>query len=192
MVAAPDAGAVALVADTLRRRLRPIMVFALGVPAIASFYEDAAFRAKMRLTEFTAGSHSTDMPFNLFDVDCADVAATHFGEPPQRIYIDHTGYRLYSTCRSLWLPGSDNAGWKMALYPDYSVDRQRSTLERSIVGDSARAACWRKRSSDTVCADLKARGLCKPSDLYFVECDLPLPPNRIQRRPNTSSSASAM
>lgn len=184
--------AMALVADTLRRRLRPIIVFALGVPAIASFYEDASFRAKWRLSEFTAGSHSVDMPFDLFEVDCADVTPSHLGEPPQRMYVDHTGYRLYSTCRSLWLPGSDNAGWKMAIYPDYSVERQRTTLAQGVPDDTVRAACWRKRSSDAVCADLKARGLCKPSDLYFVECDFPLPPNRVQRRPNTSSSASAM
>ncbi len=184
--------AAALFADSLRPTLRPVLVFFFGVPVVASLYEDAALLARLRYTEHTPGSHNPNMAFDPFDVDCADVASARFGESPQQVYVDRTGYLLYASCRSLTLPGTNNAGWQMPIYGDSSVERQRSALERSVVVDDAHAACWRNRASDPVCTELKSGGKCKPGDRYFLDCELPLPPNRIQRLPKTSSSASAM
>ncbi len=183
---------VALTQPTLRRQFVPVLVVAFGVPMIASLYDGSAMVEKLRYSEFTAGGHDADMPFDLFEVDCRDVAAARFGESPQRIYIDKSGWSLYSACRSLWLPGNDHAGWKMPIFPDSNVERQRSTLEGTVVDASAPAVCWRGSRSDAVCTDLKARGLCRPGDRYFLECELPLKPDRFQRLPKTSSSASAM
>jgi hypothetical protein len=155
--------------------------FVLGVPAITSVYANADLAARFRFSEFTAGPHESTMPYDLYTVDCADVAPTRFGEAPQRVYVDLSGFHLYGSCRSLWVPGREHAGWRIAMDVESTNATRRDWVGKFTTEDHAVAACWRTRASDEVCSELKARGLCKPSDRMFVECELPLPP--LQRAP---------
>ncbi|CAN5591050.1 hypothetical protein BH09MYX1_BH09MYX1_38510 [soil metagenome] len=175
-----------LLTRDLRPSLKPFVGLAIGVPALLSVYADATIAAKLRFSEYTAGAHDVEMPYSLFDVDCADVAPTRLGEPTRRMYVDVTGYSLYSSCRSLWVPGQKHAGWGIEIFSETNSNRQRTTLERSLTGTSAPAACWNNRPSDAVCNDLKLRGLCTPSNRYFVDCTLPLDDHRAGQ--TTSSS----
>ncbi len=162
-----------LLARTLRPALMPFVGLAVGIPAILSVYADGVIATSLRLTEHS-GAFNHDMPFSLFDVDCADVAASHFGESPRRMYVDASGHSLYASCRSLWVPGQKQGGWGIEIFPETTSARQKTALERNVIGTSAPATCWNNHPSDAVCNDLKARGLCAHGSGYFVECTLPL------------------
>lgn len=90
------------------------------------------------------------------------------------MYVDVAGHSLYSSCRSLWVPGQKQLGWGVEIFEDTTSGRQKTTLERNVIGPSAPAACWNNYPSDPVCSDLKGRGLCAKGDGFFVECTLPL------------------
>jgi hypothetical protein len=171
---------VPIVVATLTIRHAPTVMQSLAVlnvvtPAILSVYSDWTISWGLRGGLNASGAHNPDMPFSIFDVDCAEVLPKlRFGERPRRMYIDHAGHSLYSACRSLIVPGRVQAGWGISIFEDSSVTRQKETLEKNITGKTAPAACWSTYASDSVCQDLKNRKLCKPGNTYFVDCTLPL------------------
>lgn len=187
-----------LLAPMIRGALRPVAGLVIGVPAILGFYRNAELADRFRTSEYTAGVHNTKMPLDLFGVDCDEVTELRVGERPAHVYIDTTGFRLYSACRSVHVPGNLHSGWGLAMEPELGPDRQRDMAGKYTLTPKGTAACWRNRGSDGVCADLKAKNLCTPSSRLFVECELefvPAPARTLQipqGSPSTSTSASAM
>ena len=192
---------VVLLAPMITGALRPVAGLVIGVPAILGFYRNAELADRFRYSEYTAGVHNTKMPLDMFGVDCAEVTELHLGERPAHVYIDTTGFRLYSACRSVHVPGNIHAGWGLAMEPELGLDRQRDMAGKYTLEPKGVAACWRDRGSDGLCADLKAKKLCRPSTRLFVECEMefvpaaPAPATTLQipqGAPSTSTSASAM